>query len=376
MTKKDAKELFDRYLNGKATPQEAALIERAYAHFAEPASGDLPHSREDAIMAALDNHMTTQLSKSTPSKVGRLAIYMAAAILLIAISVGLYFYSYKSRPESATLLATEVPPGGNRATLLLGDGRTISLSEDQAGIVIGDGIKYADGSDVFADGEAAFPATTARMVTISTPKGGTYQLRLSDGSEIWLNASSSLRYPIKFDDQQRMVELTGEGYFAIAKDKQRPFRVHYKNQVVTVLGTEFNIAAYPDEPTTKTTLVTGAVEIFDQQSRAIDKLSPGQQAISSGGNTSIQRVNVQQYTAWKDGYFYFSGSSPQEAFTQLSNWYDVAVSYKKEIPKVAFFGKVERNMPLDSLLEILRTAGFDVEARPSAIHRAELIIGK
>lgn len=373
MTKKDAKELLNRYLNGKATPYEAALIERAYAHFAEPLSGNPPIHGEDAIMTALDNKIMAQLSKPSSSKVKRLVRYTAAAILLAAISIGLSFYFFESEPESATLLATEVPPGRNRATLLLDDGRTINLSEDQTGIVVGNGIKYADGSDVIADDEAPFPT---HMVTISTPKGGTYQLHLSDGSDIWLNASSTLRYPLKFDNQERAVELTGEGYFSIAKDKQRPFKVHYKKQVVTVLGTEFNIAAYPEEPITKTTLVNGAVEIFDEQSQAIDKLLPGQQAISNGRNTTIQQVNVQQYTAWKDGYFYFSGSSPQEAFTQLSNWYDVAVSYKKEIPKVEFFGKVERNMPLDSLLEILRTAGFDVEARSSAIHRAELIIGK
>src|SRR5690606_13352531 len=177
----------------------------------------------------------------------------------------------------------DILPGGNRATLTLADGRTINLSEAQTGIVVGDGITYLDGTGVL-DNSASSVST---IMSLSTPKGGTYQITLPDGSKVWLNANSTLKYPSRFGGKERVVELEGEAYFDVSQQSTAnsrqasfvPFLVKTNNQTVEVLGTEFNISAYADDPVTKTTLVEGSVKVSAHAVNASTLLKPGEQGL-------------------------------------------------------------------------------------------------
>lgn len=279
--------------------------------------------------------------------------YIAAASVLALLTVGYLFFI---RPDDGyrPVATSEIAPGGNRAVLTLADGRTIDLSEEQGGIIIGDGITYVDGSEISDGSQQA----TASLMSLATPKGGTYQITLPDGSVVWLNSASTLKYPSQFDDNERVVELEGEAYFEVTKT-ERPFRVATAGQTVEVLGTEFNISAYADEPETKTTLVEGKVNVSvgshpgltTNDSRLMTKvLTPGEQATTREAAIDVQKVDVAQYTAWRSGLFAFSGASVGDVMKQLERWYDIDVVYEGEIPAGTFDGKIGRNLTLQQLL--------------------------
>src|SRR5690606_27967693 len=198
-----------------------------------------------------------------------------------------------------------------RATLTLADGRTIDLSEAQTGIVVGEDVMYNDGSEVMEHRQDNLSGTQkgslkTNYFVLSTPKGGTYQVTLPDGSKVWLNAGSTLKYPSRFSDGERIVEMTGEAYFSVIRDEERPFRVTSNGQQVEVLGTEFNVTAYPDDRETKTTLVEGSVRVAlttgrsPVTSRSPITLKPGEQSIVRGANIEKQQVDTDEFTAWKD----------------------------------------------------------------------------
>lgn len=310
----------------------------------------------------------------------------AAATVLFAIAAITWIGRNNKAPDrqSQFALAQRIQPGSNQATLTLADGHTIDLSESQDGIVIGDGgITYRDGSGiglatVAEQGGQDEKQRAVDQLKLSTPRGGQYQVMLPDGTNVWLNAESTLRYPSKFTGSDRVVEIVGEAYFAVAKDSKKPFKVVSRGQTIEVVGTEFNIAAYPDEDDTKTTLVTGKVKV-KPTSIPISRddaplfLLPGQQATVNASSLRVEMVDVDQYILWKDGFFYFNGDSPQEAFAQLSRWYDFELIYRNEVPAIQFFGKIERNKSLGSLLKILEKAGLEFEVVPKG-NKLQLIV--
>lgn len=286
-----------------------------------------------------------------------------AAAVLVIVSV-MTWGALKDSGTQIAEVATEVPndfaPGGNRAMLTLADGRTIDLNENQDGIIVGEGIRYQDGSEVL-DGEIRHQEQKMMNVqhaVLTTPKGGTYQVKLSDGTRVWLNAASSLRYPENFTGKERIVEIVGEGYFAVAKDRNKPFKVISQGQTIEVLGTEFNISAYEDDAEIKTTLVEGAVRLLSSEEgngRSYE-LMPGQQAVTRGATTNIQNVDVSQYTAWKSGMFHFKGTPLKEVMNQIERWYDVEVVYKGRVPNETFGGKMRRNVSLLTVLDLLKAS--------------------
>lgn len=313
--------------------------------------------------------------------------YTAAAVLLLVIGTWKFFSNTATINSEAKIVhANDITPGGNRATLTLADGRSIDLSEAQTGIVVHDeDITYSDGASLVAIDNEGKKIEKVHQLMLATPRGGTYRITLSDGTSVWLNSASTLRYPSRFADNERVVELEGEAYFEVAKvAKQQgkgekkegwPFRVVSAGQTVEVMGTEFNIAAYPDDAEIKTTLVKGRVQVASDRERLSPTiLVPGQQSTFNHEKIEVNTVDVQRYIAWKDGFFYFNGDSPEKAFAQLSRWYDIELSYANTIPAVQFYGKVERNKTLGSLLKILEKAGleFEVVSKDSGY---QLIIG-
>lgn len=284
--------------------------------------------------------------------------YVAAAMLVAAI-IGIWALEavddkQVAMTDAVSLLdSMDIPPGGSRAVLTLADGQTVNLSETHVGIVVGDEIAYLDGSSVFGKQKH----TPTHSLVLTTPKGGTYQITLADGTRVWLNAASTLKYPSQFADDERVVELKGEAYFDVAKSPTRPFRVISKDQTVEVLGTQFNVTAYEDEHDVKTTLVEGAVRVVPgsaQQSPIM--LSPGQQSSLADEKITIDDIDTSPYVAWKLDMFYFKQTPFVEMMRQIERWYDVEVEYSGRIPQETFSGRMSRNVSLMTVLDLLKVS--------------------
>ena len=312
--------------------------------------------------------------------------WMAAAILMIflAVSATVYFVAQKAK-SSVELVSNkiddvmegDVAPGGNRATLTLADGRIITLDEAQSGIVIEDDeITYNNGEQL---AEVAGDIQKVVLLELSTPKGGTYQVVLPDGTNVWLNAGSTLRYPSKFLDADRTVELSGEAYFSVVTNPEKPFKVVSAKQSIYVLGTEFNVSAYPDDPEIKTTLVEGKVRLSltDTGKTEADGVKPrddqsvelraGEQGIIHGKTLTKTPIDVEPYTAWKEGYFNFRKTPLEEILRQAARWYDVQVVYQNGIPSETFSGDIKRNVSLRGLLDILRHSTINISLEENTL---------
>src|SRR5690606_5620690 len=209
------------------------------------------------------------------------------------------------------------------------------------------------------------------ILELTTPRGGTYQITLADGTKVWLNSESKLKYPNKFDATERVVHLEGEAYFEVSslplmeeggkRHAYLPFSVKTGSQVVDVLGTEFNISAYAEDVDSKTTLVGGSVRVIPTAFGASPMtIKPGQQAVVRGTNISINSVDVQQYIAWKDGLFYFNKTSFDDMIRLIGRWYDIDVEYEGKMPSETFTGKKERNLSLMTMLNILDISDSDI----------------
>ena len=288
--------------------------------------------------------------------------YVAAAMLMVAmIGIGVLSVDNKrvAKIDTIPLLdSMDIPPGGSRAVLTLADGRTVNLSETHVGIVVGDEIAYLDGSSVFGKQESKGRSEQdTRSLVLTTPKGGTYQVTLPDGTRVWLNSASTLKYPSRFADNERVVELKGEAYFEVAGSPTLPFRVISKGQTVEVLGTQFNVTAYEDEHDVKTTLVEGAVRVMPGTGhRSPVTLSPGQQSSLVDGKITIGDIDTSPYVAWKSGMFHFKQTPFREMMRQIERWYDVDVEYGSSIPQETFSGRMSRNVSLLTVLDLLKVS--------------------
>lgn len=290
----------------------------------------------------------------------------SAAIFCIALSIGLYWYNTNQQEKQNNPIARfggDANPGTNRAILTLADGSTVNLSDDQNGIVVGnEDIKYADGSSISSSvistetEKADSRSILDKQLTLNTPKGGQYQVTLPDGTKVWLNTASTLKYPRRFIGKQRYVELIGEAYFEVYHNKKQPFIVSSNGQEVAVLGTHFNINAYPDEGNIKTTLIEGSVSVSTKSSAATNStiLNPGQQAVLSNGKISRIAVSPETAIAWKDNIFIFHNSNLKTIMRQISRWYDIEVDINS-MPDVEFYAEIPRNVKLSQVLSMLES---------------------
>lgn len=284
--------------------------------------------------------------------------WAAAAAIVLLLSAGAWFLASRETQEAAKIAGTPetiIQPGRNGAILTLADGSEIVLDSLRNGLVA----KQAGAQVTLANGQlqynASGSATDAMQYnTISTPKGRQFRLLLPDGSAIWLNAASTVRYPVVFSATERHVSISGEAYFEIAKDPQRPFTVSVNDrQQISVLGTSFNVNAYIDESQIQTTLLQGSIRLKTAARTIL--LQPGQQAQqSSDGAVTVQPdVDSDRVMAWKNGAFNFNDLSLEAAMRILERWYDITVVYENGVPDVRFGGEIDRNVNLDELLKIL-----------------------
>lgn len=297
---------------------------------------------------------------------------MAASILLaLSIGIGIYFYTSHDRTEPEIATMQDALPGGNMATITLPDGQTIALSQAKEGIVMSEGIlTYNDGTSLI-DIASNIADEIPEYLTLSTPNGGQYRVTLPDGSKVWLNAASSLRYPSKFTGNDRIVELSGEGYFEVAQNKERPFIVKTGGQSVKVLGTEFNINAYDNESVVTTTLINGSISVMHQQSGRTEILRPGQQASLSDHSFIISNVDVESFIAWKNGDFLFDATELDHVLRQLERWYNIEVDYD-HVPDRKLHGIISRNRNLSEVLYMIeRTSGLKFHLKERRLSLSE-----
>jgi transmembrane sensor len=398
--------LIQKYLAGKASPEEEQFIKTYYESFdisGEQSPLQEEHEKEllglemkAAIWEQIDQidqaDQTAQHRNVIPLyKRSWYRVHVAAAIVVLAFIPVYYYIVHPPAPKAivqakqGTLPMHDALPGGNKATLTLADGTLIDLDKAANGIVATE-----DGSTVrkkedgrleynktlsVVEGSGTSPERSRRAAynTLTTPQGGQYFLELPDGSKVWLNAASSIKYPTAFNGNERLVYLTGEAYFEIKKNHDMPFRVHFnassadgegREGLIEVLGTHFNVNAYANEAMIKTTLLEGQIREWansgdvHQPERSV-VLNPGQQAQLKNtaiGNSHIRVINdadMEGAIAWKNGLFYFDNVDIQAIMRQLERWYKVQVVVRGRIPARRFAGQVSRSSNLSQVLRIL-----------------------
>lgn len=309
-------------------------------------------------------------------------IAAAAVSILLLTAAGYFIFNSRfakqiAKTETQRPFKNDVAPGGNKAILTLANGTKINLSSIANGVLIQQGntkiIKLASGHLAYnalneKPGEVLYN-------TISTPRGGQYQVVLADGSKVWLNSASSLRFPTSFSGKERNIELTGEGYFEVAHDPRMPFHVKSGDMTAEVLGTHFDINAYSDESVIKTTLLEGSIKVSMPSSSPSQhtevRLKPGEQAQlspSRPGAILVQTTDVDAAIAWKNGHFIFQDNDIQSVMRQLARWYDVDVSYKGNVTEERFVGVINRSRyenisQILNMLEKTRTVSFTISGR-------------
>ena len=293
--------------------------------------------------------------------------WRAAAVVLLLTGAGTLYYIHNRhlpRPVVAIKMQTpprDILPGQNKAILTLSGGRQIILDSTAADTVLTEGsdiIASAKGSVAYNPGSAA-PDDSILYNTLSTPKGGQYRLTLPDGTKVWLNAASSIKYPTAFNGKSRTVVVTGETYFEVVGKPNQPFIVRTGKMAVTVLGTSFNINAYADESSIKTSLLEGSIKISNSDQTV--RLTPGQQAkLDSASNLQVSKMtNPAAAVAWKNGYFSFDKADIPTVMRQLSRWYDIDVSYEGgSAPPDYFWGDLKRNATLSDIFAVLAKSGI------------------
>lgn len=359
-------DIFKRLLAGRISPQEAeTLIEWLSRDEHEPETRALLLEQLQQVVAdeQITDDVRQKMEARLPAILGRnrrtIPIWVryssaAAAVLLMAAAI--YLSRQKSKPadlaKTTVKAIQDIAPGRQGAILTLSDGRTMTLDSLGNGVVAtqnGSKIILNNGRLAYSESPAAATGTVAYNTT-STPKGRQFQLTLPDGTKVWLNAASSLRYPIAFTGAQRQVDVTGEAYFEVAPDPQKPFFVNINETTrIQVLGTHFNINAYTDEAAINTTLLEGSVAVISNREKTV--LKPGQQArVKAAQPIVVSNADTEKVIAWKNGIFDFQNARLEEVMRQLERWYDIDVVYEKGIPSIEFIGKMGRDLSLSEVL--------------------------
>lgn len=376
MNKEEAKGLAKKFLAGEATADERADLhgwsvinpddETEVVFTSTEENIDDVKSRLFDRIQAKNNAQQSSEDLIVPVK-RRLwyRVAVAAAILLVT-GTSVYFYAdINSLFKDDLADAKNIVVSEDMATLTLGNGKKINLSDalsgrlaEESGLSIQ---KTSEGQVVYEVNETSFkPGNDNRLNTITTPKGGQYSVVLPDGSKIWLNAASSISFSSAFvKGGKRKVQLNGEAYFEVAKDKTKPFIVETAKQQVEVLGTHFNVNAYAEENRTNTTLLEGSVRVGaarpGRQPENAMILKPGQQSVLTDGNMSLTQADTEEAIAWKNGYFKFNSESLSSIMRKLARWYNVEVVYEGEINKDRFGGTISRYKNLADVLEMLES---------------------
>jgi transmembrane sensor len=358
MSKKDATDLLERYRNGQASEEERALVETWYAAYTQNA--EYPEIEDEELENDRDELLRRIMSQIPPVQKNHYRFISIAASIIILLCAAAFFVNQHNTPteclsEGPKKGNDSLPPGGNKAILILSNGSSINLGEtkngtlaNEKGVVVN---KDADGQITYNEGSSTEVPQTGLFNTVVTPNGGQYQLVLSDGTKVWLNSATTFKFPVVFTGGMREVELSGEAYFEASHDPHKPFRVISEGQIVEVLGTHFNINTYKDEKVSKTTLFQGSVRVLSGNKSS--KIKPGEQVQQINGALTVSEADLEEAAAWKNGLFYFKDDNIETIMRQLCRWYDVSVRYEGQIPSREFSGQMNKNINASQLLHIL-----------------------
>ncbi|TWJ04689.1 FecR family protein [Mucilaginibacter frigoritolerans] len=369
MQNKDAEELLNKYRAGKATEEEINWLLSWVLNFETERQTDFTGDDLQAVKEEMWLHLLAK--GKNPHQIKLWPRIAAAASILLFLSIGSYFLFHKHLTQQiAQNQHQDIAPGSNRATLTLSNGQKIILSKGLSGklaqqgnalvqVNSGNAISYT----VFADKSNL--DTKIQYNTLSTASGeqSPYPLVLADGTKIWLNAESSITFPTSFTGKERIVKVTGEAYFEVVHNAAQPFKVIAKGETIQDIGTHFNINAYNDEPSINTTLLEGSVKVSTGFQNVT--LVPGQQSLllTKNNKISIKGADIEDVTAWKDGYFAYKKADINTVMRQFARWYNVDVTYEGAIPATMITGKVHRNVSASQALKIL--AYLDIHYRIS-----------
>ncbi len=355
------------------------ILEKYSAYFENAPEGDAVQHTElsgriERILDGIENSPGFKMIEENPNrdKIVQLWKYTAAAVALLLISSAAFLFFKQGAGVQKMQLARKVEhivPGSNKAVLTLADGKSIVLSGTANGRLAQ---QNTFGIDKLKDGELAYTKThetsnsgsvPAGYNTLTTPRGGKYTVTLPDGTKVWLNAGTTLKFPAVFAGSERVVDLSGEAYFEVSKNKLKPFIVNMNHTQIKVLGTHFNVMAYADEPAIQTTLLEGSVRVSDGKASRL--ITPGQQAVVNSG-IAVVDADIDQVMAWKNGNFAFNNERIHTVMNKISRWYDVDIEYRGKVTQEEFVGVVPRSKNLSDVLHTLQLTGlvhFKIEER-------------
>lgn len=373
--------LLKRYANSESTEEEERelfkLLEQPFSEAETKATlvsliEDTNHFQPDErrksriISKVFGRQMPVRLKEILKGRVVRLERLAVASVVGLLISAGIFLMWHRpgveTRQHTFVLKENDLPPGGNKATLTLANGKQIVLDT----LISGETLKQGVSAIINRRGHLAYtPESKTGEVAyniLTTPRGGQYQLTLADGSKVWLNAASSIRFPTHFVGKERRVQITGEVYFEVAKNAAMPFKVEAGNMEINVLGTHFNVNSYN---VVKTTLIEGLVVVASEGTTLA--LKPGQQAqlTTIGKIDLLEKVDLNETLAWKNGLFQFNNADIETVMQQIARWYDVEIIYEGNVTKL-FGGSIPRNMSASNVFKALELTGgvhFEIEGK-------------
>lgn len=384
MEEKTFRDILDRYLKGAATAEEAEALEAFFESYRKEGNNwpheimGAPEQAEKEILDAIAEKYASTSPSEQNSRWVSAALKIAATLLLLAgAGIGVYVLDFRQTPGP---VVSTLAPGADKAILRLADGSEIQLDSAGAPTIPRQGDVTAISGDGMISYKAQQKPEEILYNTMLTPRGGQYEVALADGTKVWLNSLSSLRYPVAFSGTEREVELTGEAYFEVAKDPAMPFIVRIASfpgdtpAEIRVMGTHFNVMAYRDEKAVATTLLEGSVRVVKGDVSGM--LAPGEQAQLSGDGklAIIKDYDVSQAIAWKNGTFAFNDTPLEEIMRQIARWYDVKVAFHDDVQSLQFGGVISRRENASAVLDLLELTGevkFDVNGRNIVVRRGK-----
>lgn len=361
--------LLEKYISNNCSAEEQAELSRLlreadeplytrvmerYAEMAQSAP-DVSHRNVQLLEAVMQKIHTIEEPAAPVRRLPRRALAIAASVALL-LGVGAAALIYTDQRKAPIGSVERAEPGANKVMLTLSDGSTKELEEKPVE-VIAEGQTRAQQQGGTIKYDVANSNAAVVYHTLSTPRGKQFKVVLSDGTTVWLNAASSLRFPTSFTGGERDVELTGEAYFAVSPDADKPFVVKSARSTIQVLGTEFNIMAYDNEPLHQALLVKGSIRVQTGNEQVL--LEPGKMATihEQGAKMSVNSADVKQITAWKDGRFSLNTTDVRSLMRQIERWFDVDVTFAGAVPERKFGGWLSQNVKLETFLEFLEENG-------------------
>lgn len=359
---KVGKELIEKYLSGQCNEQERAIVESWYN---QTANSQEANPVEDNLFNTEKEIWKNIHPKRSFFSSYKAALSVAATVLVIsAITIIFLKQDEQFLKPQETGMNSQILTGGKKAILTMANGEMMNLDN----LILKDPNRVFSVEEIMSTLRISDDVSSGHVSTlqkIDIPKGGEFHFKLSDGTLVWLNSESSFSFPNKFENGVRKVVLSGEGYFEVAKDKTKPFKVMANGTEVTVLGTHFNVSSYEGERQTTVTLAEGSVRVNNEKSSVL--LTPNQSAVSADlGKLKVSNVNVAEVIAWKEGFFVFDNSDIKSIMKTLSRWYDFEIEYKGVITTKKFGGTFSRSKNIKDLLSALESFGavhFSIEGR-------------